>query len=66
MSLYHFINYLLVSAILVLLYVPNGPKVVITTSTITAGTATFSSILLTRCFLNYCNRNSNYITRRSI
>ena len=32
---------------LVLLYVPNGPKVVITTSTITANTATFSSILLT-------------------
>ena len=47
MFLYHFTNYLLVSAILVLPYIPNGPEVVITTSTITIGTATFSSILLT-------------------
>ena len=47
MSLYHSINYLLVLAILVLPYVPNGPKVVITASTITAGTAVFSSMLLT-------------------
>ena len=31
MSLYHSINCLLVLAILVLLYVPNSPKVVITT-----------------------------------
>ena len=46
MFLYYFINYLLVSAILVLLYVPNGPKVVITASTIAAGTA-FSGMLLT-------------------
>ena len=47
MSLYHSTNYLLVSAILVLPCMPNGPKVVVTTSTITAGTAAFSSILLT-------------------
>ena len=32
---------------LVLLYVPNSPKVIISTGTITAGTVTFSSILLT-------------------
>ena len=32
---------------LVLLYMPNGPKVVITTSTIAAGITAFSSILLT-------------------
>ena len=32
---------------LVLLYIPNSPKVIITTSTITAGTAAFSGILLT-------------------
>ena len=32
---------------LVLLYVPNSPKVVVITSTITAGTAAFSGILLT-------------------
>ena len=47
MSLYHFTNYLLVSAILVLLCVPNGPKVVIFASTVTAGTTAFGSILLT-------------------
>ena len=47
MSLYHFTNYLLVLAILVLPYVPNGPKVVITASTITTGTAAFGNILLT-------------------
>ena len=47
MSLYYFINYLLVLAILVLLYMPNGPKVVIFASTITADTTTFSSMLLT-------------------
>ena len=32
---------------LVLPYVPNNPKVVITVSTIAAGTAAFNSILLT-------------------
>ena len=47
MSLYYFTNYLLVLAILVLPYMPDSPKVVITTSTVTAGTATFSGILLT-------------------
>ena len=47
MSLYHFINYLLVLAILVLFYIPDGPEVVITASTVTVGTAAFSSILLT-------------------
>ena len=46
MSLYHFTNYLLVLAILVLLYVPNSPKVVITANTVTADTAAFSNILL--------------------
>ena len=47
MSLYYFTNYLLVLAILVLPCVPNSPKVVITTSTITVGTAVFGSMLLT-------------------
>ena len=47
MSLYHFINYLLVLAILVLLYMPNSLKVIIAAGTITAGTAAFSNILLT-------------------
>ena len=47
MSLYYSTNYLLVLAILILLYVPDGPKVVITASTITAGIAAFSNILLT-------------------
>ena len=47
MSLYHSTNCLLVSAILVLPYVPNGPEVVITAGTIAAGTAAFGGILLT-------------------
>ena len=47
MFLYHFINYLLVLAILVLSCMPDGPEVIITASTITAGTAAFSNILLT-------------------
>ena len=47
MFLYYFTNYLLVSAMLVLSYMSNGPEVVIFTSTVTAGTAAFSSILLT-------------------
>ena len=47
MSLYYFINCLLVLAILILLYMPNSPKVIITTSTITAGTTAFSNMLLT-------------------
>ena len=46
MSLYHFINYLLVLAILVLFYVLDNPEVVITAGTIAAGTA-FSGMLLT-------------------
>ena len=32
---------------LVLLYMPNGPKVIVFTGTVAAGTAAFSSILLT-------------------
>ena len=47
MSLYYFTNCLLVLAMLVLLYIPNGPKVIVFTSTITTGTAAFNSILLT-------------------
>ena len=47
MSLYYSTNYLLVLAILILPYIPNSPKVVVTTSFITAGTAAFSSILST-------------------
>ena len=66
MSLYHSINFLLVLAILVSLYVPNSPKVVVTTSTIAAGTTAFSGILLTQYFSNCRNRNSNYVIRCSI
>ena len=47
MSLYYSTNYLLVLAILVSPYVPDGPKVVVTASTIAAGTTAFSNILLT-------------------
>ena len=47
MSLYHSINYLLVLVILILFYIPNGPKVIITASTSTTGTTAFNSILLT-------------------
>ena len=47
MSLYHSTNCLLVLAILVLLYVPNSPKVVIFAGTIAAGTTAFSNMLLT-------------------
>ena len=47
MFLYYSTNYLLVLAMLVLLYMPNSPKVIISTGTVTAGTAAFSSILLT-------------------
>ena len=52
MSLYYFTNYLLVLAMLVSLYVPNGPEVVVTTGTVivgttAAGTAAFGNILLT-------------------
>ena len=46
-SLYHSTNYLLVLAILVLPYIPDGPKVIITAGSITANTAAFSNILLT-------------------
>ena len=47
MSLYHSTNYLLVLTILVLLYIPNSPKIIITAGSVTTGTAAFSSILLT-------------------
>ena len=47
MSLYHSINYLLVLAILVSLYMPDSPKVVIAAGSIAAGTTAFSGILLT-------------------
>ena len=47
MSLYYSTNYLLVLAMLVSPYVPNSLKIVIFASTITTGTAAFSSILLT-------------------
>ena len=47
MSLYYPTNYLLVLAILVLLYIPNSPKVVIITSTIATDTTAFSGILWT-------------------
>ena len=47
MSLYHFINCLLVSAILVSPYMPNSPKVVVTAGTSTAGTTAFGGMLLT-------------------
>ena len=47
MSLYHSTNYLLVLAMLVLLYMPNSPKVIVSGNTITASTTTFSGILLT-------------------
>ena len=46
-SLYHSTDYLLVLAILVLPCVPDGPEVVITAGTVTAGTAAFNNILLT-------------------
>ena len=42
-------------------YMPDSPKVVITTSTIAAGT-TFSDMLLTQYFLNCRNRGSDCIT----
>ena len=47
MSLYHSTNCLLVLAMLVSPYMPNGPKVVVTASTSTAGAAAFSNMLLT-------------------
>ena len=47
MSLYYSTNYLLVLAILVSPYILNSLEVVISTSTIAAGTAAFSNILLT-------------------
>ena len=47
MPLYYFTNYLLVSAILVLSYMPNSPEVVVAASTVAIGTAAFSNILLT-------------------
>ena len=46
MSLYYFTNCLLVLAMLVLLYMPDSLKVVITAGTVAADTTAFSSILL--------------------
>ena len=47
MSLYYSTNYLLILAILVSPYMPNSPKVIVTASTVTTGTTTFSGMLLT-------------------
>ena len=47
MPLYYSTDCLLVLAILVLSCTPNGPEVIITASTVAAGTTAFSSILLT-------------------
>ena len=47
MFLYHSTNCLLVLTILVSPYIPDSPKVIITAGTVTAGTTTFSGILLT-------------------
>ena len=47
MSLYHSTNCLLVLVILVLPYMPNSPKVIITAGTVAVGTTAFSGILLT-------------------
>ena len=47
MSLYHSTNYSLVLAMLVLPYMPNSLKVVISAGTIAAGTTAFSGMLLT-------------------
>ena len=47
MSLYHSTNCLLVSAMLVSLYMPNSPKVIISAGTVAAGTTAFSNMLLT-------------------
>ena len=47
MSLYHSTNCLLVLAMLVLPYVSNSPKVIITAGSVAVGTTAFSSILLT-------------------
>ena len=47
MFLYHSINYLLVLAMLVLPYIPNSPKVIITASFVAVSTAAFSGILST-------------------
>ena len=63
MSLYHSTNCLLVLAILVSPYVPDGLKVVITAGTIAVGTTAFSNILLTRYFSNCYNCGSDCITR---
>ena len=47
MSLYYSTNCLLVLAILVLPYMPNSPKVIVTASTIATSITAFSSMLLT-------------------
>ena len=55
MSLYYSTNCLLVLAILVLFYVPDGPKVIIFAGTVAAGITAFSNILLTQYFSNCRN-----------
>ena len=47
MFLYYSTDCLLVLTILVLLYMPNSPEVVIAAGTVAAGTAAFINILLT-------------------
>ena len=47
MFLYHSTDCLLVLAMLVSPYMPDGPEVIITAGSVAAGTAAFSSILLT-------------------
>ena len=51
---------------LVLPYVPNSPKIIVTAGSIAAGTAAFSNILLTQCFSNCRNCGNNYVIRRGI
>ena len=48
---------------LVLLYIPNSPKVITAANTITTNTA-FSGILLLFLYYFYYNYNSKYIIRR--
>ena len=53
----------LLLAILVLLYIPNSPKVVITAAGTWAASTALGSILLLFLFHFYCNYRSKYITR---
>ena len=65
MSLYYFINCLLILAMLVLLYIPDSLEVVITAGAVAAGITTFGGILLTQYFSNCRNYSSDYVTRYS-